>query len=233
MQRNSTFSPQREAHQTVRLNLDTKDRPSSIRISFTDQRLTAYGGMIVWSHFLHQKRFRHQLRQVLPHDPTSPNAYDPTDVALGYVGGILSGADKLSRVAWLQNDPAVAEVLGVEAVASQSTFSRFFRVFTQPACQALSGLHREAVYRLPSERAGYTLDLDSWALLHEDGHQEGVAVGVHAAGAQAVSSAADRGAGGGQADRQLLAAIGQQRVRQRRGGVSASDGDHDAAPHSD
>jgi hypothetical protein len=24
---------------------------------------------------------------------------------------------------------------------------------------------------------GYTLDLDSWALLHEDGHQEGVAVG--------------------------------------------------------
>jgi hypothetical protein len=38
---------------------------------------------------------------VLPHDPTSPNAYDPTDVALGYVGGILCGADQLSRVAWL------------------------------------------------------------------------------------------------------------------------------------
>jgi hypothetical protein len=26
-------------------------------------------------------------------------------------------------------------------------------------------------------KAGYTLDLDSWALLHEDGHQEGVATG--------------------------------------------------------
>ena len=177
MQKQPARAPQSEAHQTVRLNLDTKDATASIRISFTDQRLTAHGGMIVWSHFLHQKRFRHQLRQVLPHAPTSPNAYDPTDVALGYVGGILCGADKLSRVAWLQSDPAVAEVLGVEAVASQSTLSRFFQVFTQPSCQALSGLHREAVYRLPSERAGYTLDLDSWALLHEDGHQEGVAVG--------------------------------------------------------
>ncbi|HPI66145.1 MAG TPA: hypothetical protein PK202_12640, partial [Verrucomicrobiota bacterium] len=117
--KNSSSQPRQEAHQTVRLNLDTKDTTSSIRISFTDQRLTAHGGMIVWSHFLHQKRFRNQLRELLPHAPTSPNAYDPTDVALGYVGGILCGADKLSRVAWLQSDPAIAQVLGIEAVASQ------------------------------------------------------------------------------------------------------------------
>ena len=169
--------PRPEADQTVRLQIDTTDRASSIRIGFTDQRLTAHGGMIVWSHFLQQKRLRHRLREVLPHDPTSPNAYDPTDVALGYLGGILCGADKLSRVAWLQSDPAIPEVLGVEAIASQSTFSRFFAVFTQPSCDTLSRLHRQAVYSLPSLREGYTLDLDSWALLHEDGHQEGVAVG--------------------------------------------------------
>lgn len=98
-------------------------------------------------------------------------------MALGYLGGILCGADKLSRVAWLQSDPAIPEVLGVEAIASQSTFSRFFAVFTQPTCARLSRLHRQAVYSLPSLREGYTLDLDSRALLHEDGHQEGVAVG--------------------------------------------------------
>lgn len=161
----------------MRLQIDTKDAAPSIRISFTDQRLTAHGGLILWSHFLRQKRFRQQLREVLPHDPTSPNAYDPTDVALGYVGGILGGADKLSRVAWLQSDAAVAEVLGIEAVASQSTLSRFFGVFTQRTCQRRGGLHARALYSLPSARAGYTLDLDSWALLHEDGHQEGVAVG--------------------------------------------------------
>jgi len=94
--KNISSGPQLEADQTVRLEIGTKDGVSSIRISFTDQRLTAHGGMVLWSHFLHQKRFREQLRQTLPHAPTSPNAYDPTDVALGY----LSGADKLSRVAW-------------------------------------------------------------------------------------------------------------------------------------
>ena len=161
----------------MRLQIDTHHGSASIRIGFTDQRLTAHGGMIVWSHFLRQQQFRQQLDRLLPHAPTSPNAFTPADIALGYLGGILVGADKLSRVAWLQSDPAVAEVLGIEAVPSQSTLSRFFAAFTQRSCQALSGLHTRAVFALPSRRDGYTLDLDSWALLHEDGHQQGVAVG--------------------------------------------------------
>src|SRR5215813_11329631 len=177
MQKTLARTPQPEAHQMVRLNIDTKNGASSIRISFTDQRLTAHGGMAVWSHFLKQKNLRQQLRQVLPHEPSSPNAYDPSDVALGFMGGILTGANKLSRVAWLQSDPAIAEVLGVEAIVSQSTLSRFFNKFVAKSSQALCRLHQRAVFSLPSITGGYTLDLDSWALLHEDGHQEGVVVG--------------------------------------------------------
>ena len=90
---------------------------------------------------------------------------------------MLGGADQLSRVAWLLSDPAVAAVLGVEAVPSQSTFSRFFSVFTQPANDRLARLHGWAAGQLPSQKEGYTLDLDSWALLHKDGAQEGVACG--------------------------------------------------------
>jgi hypothetical protein len=161
----------------VRLEIDGKDSSPSIRISFTDQRLTAHGGMVVWSHFLHQKRFRSELDKVLPHQPTSPNAFCPTDIAFGFLGGVLSGADKLSRVAWLQSDPAVAEVLGIESVPSQPTLSRFFGHFTQKSSSALGNLHAWALGKLPSWKGGYTLDLDSWALLHEDGHQQGVAVG--------------------------------------------------------
>jgi len=177
MKHHQATGPQPEADQTVRLQIDTAAGCPSIRIGFTDQRLTAHGGMVVWSHFLHQKRFRHELAQVLPHDPTSPNAYVPTDIALGFVGGVLCGADKLSRVAWLQSDPAVAEVLGIEAVPSQSTLSRFFGVFTQPANDRLARMHGWAAGKLPSRKEGYTLDLDSWALLHKDGQQEGVASG--------------------------------------------------------
>lgn len=161
----------------MRLQIDCKDHSPSIRISFTDQRLTAHGGMVVWSHFLRQKKFRPMLRGLLPHTPTSPNAYAPDDTALGYMGGILCGADKLSRVAWLQSDPALAEVLGVEAMASQPTLSRFFAEFTQKTSSHMARLYPWAMESLPSLKDGYTLDLDSWALLHEDGHQDGVAIG--------------------------------------------------------
>lgn len=177
MKRNNAEEPLQEATQTVRVEIDTKDRCQSIRIGFTDQRLTAHGGMVVWSQFLRQKKFRAEVKKLLPHAPTSPNAYAPDDTALGYMGGIICGADKLSRVSWLQSDPAVAEVLGVEAIASQPTLSRFFRGFTQGSSSRLAGLHSWAMHSLPSLREGYTLDLDSWSLLHEDGHQEGVKAG--------------------------------------------------------
>ena len=166
-----------EADQTARLQIDWKKRSPSNRISFADQRLTAHGGMVVWSHFLQQKKFRSELRKHLPHTHSSPNNYVPDDTALAYMGGILCGADKLSRVAWLQRDPALAEVLGVETMGSQPTLSRFFAEFTQKPSSEMGRLHRWAMASLPSHKVGYTLDLDSWALLHEEGHQEGVATG--------------------------------------------------------
>jgi Transposase DDE domain group 1 len=163
-------------HQTV-IQINTAHSSQSIRIGFTDRRLTAYGGMACWSAFLNKRKARQELESFLPQMPTSPNAYEPTDVALGLIGGILCGADKLSRAAYLRNDPAIAEVLGIEAVASQSTFSRFLDGFDEAASNALNGLHRWSIGRLPSLRDGYTLDLDSWSLLHEEGHQEGVRKG--------------------------------------------------------
>ena len=213
----TSSGPQQEANQTVPLQIDTKDGTSSIRISFTDQRLTAHGGMVIWSHHLRQKGIREQLRDVLPHAPTSPNSYDPTDVALGYIGGIICGADKLSRVAWLQSDPAIAEVLGVEAVASQSTFSRFFARFKQNDCNLLNQLHRKPIHALPSHREGYTLDMDSWSLQQEGGHQEGGAGGLHPARKQTVSSCPCRRVGRGQRDCRVCAAPWGQPLRERGG----------------
>jgi len=173
----TTDAVDKTANQTVRLDLGTKDGVKSMRIGFTDQRLTAHGGLAVWTRFITERGLREQLRAVLPHAPTSPNAYDPTDTALGFIGGILCGADKLARVAHLAHDPAVAEVLGIEAIPSQSTLSRFFARCGRSAGEALSGLHRWAVQELPGRAEGYTLDLDSFSLIHEDGHQEGVRVG--------------------------------------------------------
>lgn len=133
--------------------------------------------MAVWTRFVTEMGLRQQLATVLPHAPTSPNAYASVDTALGFIGGNLCGADKLARVAHLAHDPAVAQVLGIEAVPSQSTLSRFFAACGRPACEALGGLHTWSLRTLPARAEGYTLDLDSFALVHEDGRQEGVRVG--------------------------------------------------------
>ena len=161
----------------MRLEVETAAGPASMRIGFTEQRLTAHGGLAAWSAYVAEIGLREQLRAVLPHTPSSPNAYDPTDTALGFIGGILCGADKLARIAHLAHDPALAQVLGIEAVPSQSTFSRFFGACERKACEALAGLHAWSLRDLPERASGYTLDLDAFALLHEDGRQQGVRVG--------------------------------------------------------
>jgi hypothetical protein len=42
-------------HQTV-MEINTGSSTQSIRIGFTDQRLTAYGGMAFWSAFLNKRK---------------------------------------------------------------------------------------------------------------------------------------------------------------------------------
>ena len=140
-----------------------------MRIGFTDQRLTAHGGLVAWSAYVAEVGLRRRLRAALPHAPQSGNAYDPTDTALGFIGGVLCGADKLARVAHLAHDPALPEVLGIEAVPSQSTLSRFFAACGRGASEALGQVHAACLQDLPTRPEGYTLDLDSFSLVHEDG----------------------------------------------------------------
>jgi len=72
----------------------------------------------------------------------------------------------------------------VRRVASQSVLSRFFQGFDSAGTnlRCFRRLWHWCLEGLPSAKEGYTLDLDSTRLLHEDGHQEGVAVGYTRAG---------------------------------------------------
>lgn len=51
----TTDAVDKTANQTVRLDLGTKDGVKSIRIGFTDQRLTAHGGLAVWTRFITER----------------------------------------------------------------------------------------------------------------------------------------------------------------------------------
>lgn len=179
MKHNPKQSHSASAHQTVTGAFELHTGQKTIRITTTNQRLSAHAGQTTFWSFLALRKVRALLAGALPHRPTSPNARPPVETALGFIAGILAGADKLARIAHLRGDPVLPQVMAVERLPSQSRLSRWLGVFDGAGknLRAFRALWRWSLERLPSHRGGYTLDLDSTALLHEDGRQEGVRIG--------------------------------------------------------
>lgn len=149
-------------------------------IGFTDQRLSPHAGSATFWGWLRQTDWAKRLGSALPHSlPLSNNNLLPLEKALAFTHGLLCDARKLTHVAYLRRDPVTPELIGVRRVASQSVLSRFFAKFDSAGAnlRCFRPLWHWGMERLPSAKEGYTLDLDSTRLLHEDGHQEGVAVG--------------------------------------------------------
>jgi hypothetical protein len=167
-------------HQTVAGPIEVDWGGQSIQIDFTDQQLSPHAGSATFWAFLHQSGWIGLLEGCLPHPrPKSNNRLSPLSKALSFVQGLLCGAKKFTHVAYLRRDSLVPEMLGIARVASQSVLSRFFQGFSSAGrnLRCFRPLFGWALERLPSRPGGYALDLDSTRLLHEDGHQEGVAVG--------------------------------------------------------
>lgn len=172
--------PTREAaHQTVTDFIKLQTPEQSIQIGFTEQKVSGRAGLLTFAGFLHWHRLGELLARVLPHQRKSKKAIPVADLALGFLSGILAGAQKLAQVAHRRRDVMLPVLLAIERIGSQSTFTRFFQGFTSAGknLATFRPLWRWCLERLPSRPGGYALDLDSTRLLHEDGHQEGVAVG--------------------------------------------------------
>ena len=174
----------REAHQTVTEEwIEVATPVESIRVGFTDQKVSGRAGLASFAGFLHWHSLGRLLQRALPARKArcgpGRKPLPMEDLALGFITGILAGAQKLTQVAYLRSDPLVAPLLAIDRVASQSSFTRFFSRFDNAAVNLRSfrPLWRWALQRLPSRPGGYCLDLDSTRLLHDDGHQQGVQVG--------------------------------------------------------
>ena len=168
-------------HQTVAEGFEFNCGGKAIAVGFTDQKLSAHAGSATFWAWLHSTGWAGALGQQLPHRaPESNNHLRPLEKALAFSHGLLCEARKLAHVAYFRRDPVVPELLGIRRVASASVLSRFFSGFAS-AGQNLAcfrPLWRWGLERLPSRKEGYSLDLDSTRLLHEDGHQDGVSTPV-------------------------------------------------------
>jgi hypothetical protein len=111
----------------------------------------------------------------------------PADLALGFIVGIVAGAKRLAQVAYLRADPALPPLLQIKRVACQSSFSRFFGRFNSAAVnlRTFDQLWQWCLQQLNRRPEGYTLDLDTTQLLHEEARQcEGVRTGQTPRGKQ-------------------------------------------------
>jgi Transposase DDE domain group 1 len=170
----------RPVHQTVAPAFDFKSGDKAIAVEFTDQQLSPHAGSAVFWGWLHPSGWIKTLAAALPQVPSlSNNNLSALAKALAFTQGLLCDARKLTHIAYLRRDPLVPELLNIPRVASQSTLSRFLAAFGSAASnlRCFRPLWQWGLNRLPSRKGGYTLDLDSTRLLHEDGQQEGVAVG--------------------------------------------------------
>jgi hypothetical protein len=179
-----SIPPGDSVHQTVTEFIKLKTPQETIQIGFTDQKVSGRAGLLSFAGFLHWHPFIQVLARVLPHRRTSPKAIPVAELALGFVAGILAGAQKLVQVAHLRRDVMLPVLLAIERIGSQSTLTRFFQGFRTAGknLATFGALWQWGLERLPSRPGGYALDLDSTRLLHEDGHQEGVRTGLYAPG---------------------------------------------------
>ncbi len=157
--------------------MEFKSNGKAIAIGFTDQQLSPHAGSAVFWGWLRPLGWCRRLAAALPHAlPLSNNKLLPLEKALAFMHGLLCDARKLTHVSYLRRDPLVPELLGITRVASQSVLTRFFQGFTSAGdnLRCFRPLWHWCMDRLPSQKEGYTLDLDSTRLLHKDGNQEGV-----------------------------------------------------------
>lgn len=72
--------------------IKVKTGNKTITIRTTEQKLSAHAGQTSLWGFLHLRKFRPALASALPHVRTSSNALKVTEIALGFIGGILAGS---------------------------------------------------------------------------------------------------------------------------------------------
>ena len=84
-----------------------------IGVEASADRLTPYGGLAAWSHYLERIGIVEDLARRCPVKRISPNATPVRDILHGFMAGILMGGRRFAHMRRLQDDRAVAAILGL------------------------------------------------------------------------------------------------------------------------
>jgi len=150
------------------------------RLRFTDQKLSSFGGLLVFQALFQKLELRDRLRACFRSSDDKAPAYAPALVFLALVVHILLGYRTLRDMEAYRDDPLVLRLLGWDRWPDVSTVSRALTRITDTSLDRLRRLCRELVLdRLAGlQPRRITLDFDG-SVLATSRHAEGTAVGYN------------------------------------------------------
>lgn len=148
-------------------------------VRFDEQKLTSFGGLVIFQLLLKSLNLKHRLRLCLERDQTR-KTYGHATLVLILVVHITLGYRKLSDVKFYQHDPMIKHLHGLNSLPDDSTLSRRLNSVTQPHVEKLATLSQQLVIdRCVEEKlTRITLDFDG-SVVSSKRYAEGSAVGYN------------------------------------------------------
>ncbi len=148
-------------------------------VQFEDQRLTSFGGVIVFQALFQHLELKARLKDCFQHLNGS-RIFGAHRIVLWLIVHLLLGFRRLRDVDYYRDDPLVQRLLGLRRLPDVATISRTLKSMDHTSVQRMRQLSRDLVTDgLQREQfARLTLDFDG-SVLATQGHAEGSSVGFN------------------------------------------------------
>lgn len=154
--------------------------PRRMRVLFTGDHLTRFGGVFLLHHFFRRLRLRQHFRDGVRF-PQRNNAYSIPEMLLALLYPIILGLGRLDTTELLRRNGVFQTLTGLPAYPDPTALRRFLRRFAARGLPKLRRLHDRLLGEMcqrPQPLARVLFDLDS-TVLTLYGHQEKARIGYN------------------------------------------------------
>jgi hypothetical protein len=135
---------------------------SDLAITFSDERITAHGGLELFRRYFVAIDLAGQLRRGLG----DAGDYGAVRLVLSVIGLLLAGGRRLSHLAVLARDPLLLRLAGLARMPSDRTVARWMAGAAQTVVEAVASVVRDVAHEAIAtlQLGRLTLDLDGTVL---------------------------------------------------------------------
>ena len=148
-----------------------------LSIEYSDKKVTPFGGMVLMQRFVESTKIKEQLKELDLPISGSNRGYDASEIIESFWLSIWTGASRYIHCDWLRYDTTLQKIFGFKEMPSQSTYSRFFKKFTQARNSRVFPRLQHWFFS-QIEVDNLTIDFDS-TVITKYGEQEGSALGYN------------------------------------------------------